>query len=66
MIQYEDLVRDLDYWETMLVATMMQRPIKTLIQTDEISEHQQRNLRSAVSKNLKLYSTVVCNGLLGC
>ena len=36
MIQYEDLVRDLDNWETLLVSTMMQRPIKTLIQSDEI------------------------------
>jgi hypothetical protein len=34
VIQHEDLLRDLDYWETMLVSSMMQRPIKTLVKDD--------------------------------
>ncbi len=48
MIQYDDLVRDLKYWETMLVSTMMQRPIKLLVPNDQIWEHQITNLKSAV------------------
>ena len=48
VIQYDDLVRDLKYWETMLVSTMMQRPIKLLVPNDQIWEHQVTNLKSAV------------------
>jgi Phosphatidate cytidylyltransferase, mitochondrial len=53
VVQHEDLIRDLDYWETMLVSSMMQRPIKTLVKNDEVWEHQMKNLKSAV-KNSKL------------
>jgi hypothetical protein len=31
VIQTDDLVRDLENWETMLVSTIMQRPIKTIL-----------------------------------
>lgn len=40
MIAHDDLLRDLSHWETMLVSTMMTRPIKTLIPNDEVWEHQ--------------------------
>eukprot|EP00347_Sterkiella_histriomuscorum_P021408 403334078 len=69
VIQYEDLVRDLSYWETMLVSSLMQRPIKTAINSDEIWEHQAKNLRSALAisaldikdgdKETKLYESIV-------
>ncbi len=49
MVQYDDMVRDLKYWETMLVSTMMQRPIKLLVPNDQIWEHQNINLKSAVN-----------------
>ena len=49
VISYEDIVRDLSYWETMLVSTMMQRPIKTVVNHDEIWEHQMNNLTSALA-----------------
>jgi hypothetical protein len=29
-----DLVRDLKYWETLMVSSMMQRPFKNIINTD--------------------------------
>jgi hypothetical protein len=50
VIQYEDVVRDLNHWETMLVSTMMQRPIKTIVKHDQIWENQMKNLKSAVRK----------------
>ena len=34
IIGVNDLVRDLKYWETLLVSSMMQRPIKKLIDSD--------------------------------
>jgi len=49
VISFENLCRDLSYWETMLVSTMMQRPIKTIVKNEVIWEHQAKNLRSAVS-----------------
>lgn len=49
VISYENLVRDLDLWETMLVSTMMQRPIKTIVKNDEIWQHQMKNLKSALA-----------------
>ena len=48
VISYENLARDLEHWETMLVSTMMQRPIKTIVKNEEIWAHQMRNLKSAV------------------
>ena len=48
VIQYENLTRDLSTWETMLVSTMMQRPIKTIVKNEEVWEHQMKNLKSAV------------------
>ena len=51
VIQTDDLVRDLENWETMLVSTIMQRPIKTILQNEEVmAKHQQNNLKSAVRK----------------
>jgi|LauGreDrversion4_2_1035121.scaffolds.fasta_scaffold72922_1 hypothetical protein len=55
VIQYDDIVRDLKHWETMLVSTLMQRPIKTIVKNDEVWEHQMRNLKSAVSPSYKIY-----------
>jgi Phosphatidate cytidylyltransferase, mitochondrial len=49
VISYEDIVRDLTHWETMLVSTMMQRPIKTIVKNDEIWEYQMKNLKSALA-----------------
>ena len=49
VISYENLCRDLDTWETMLVSTMMQRPIKTIVKNEQVWEHQAKNLKSAVS-----------------
>jgi hypothetical protein len=42
-------VRDLKYWETLLVSSMMQRPIKRIIDTPEIGPLQQKNLESALA-----------------
>jgi translocator assembly and maintenance protein 41 len=49
VIGYEDLVRDLCHWETLLVAQMMQRPIKTIVNSPQVWEHQVRNLKSALA-----------------
>lgn len=49
VISYENLIRDLCHWETMLVSSMMQRPIKTIVKHDEVWEYQMKNLKSAVS-----------------
>lgn len=47
------MVRDLRYWETLLASSMLQRPVKMLIDDDpglEIwSRLQPRNLRSALA-----------------
>lgn len=34
VIQENDLERDLQHWESMLVSSMMQRPIKVIHQND--------------------------------
>lgn len=39
VISYENLQRDLEHWETMLVSTMMQRPIKTIVKNEQIWEY---------------------------
>ena len=57
MIQHEDLLRDLQHWETLLVSSMMQRPVKTIVNDDQVWDLQQQNLRSAVSFG--------ANGLVG-
>ena len=36
VISYENLARDLTLCETMLVSTMMQRPINTIVKNEEI------------------------------
>jgi hypothetical protein len=69
VIGYEDLVRDLRHWETLMVSQMMQRPIKTIVQNDAIWEHQAKNLRSALAlgalrtqpgqSEAKLYENIV-------
>jgi hypothetical protein len=53
IVNTSDLIRDLDYWETMMVSSMMQMPMKTLINSDPelgiMDVHQTRNLKSAVA-----------------
>ena len=49
VIGYEDLVRDLKYWETLMVSQMMQRPISTIVNCDAIWEYQDKNLKSALA-----------------
>lgn len=56
VIQYDDLVRDLTHWETMLVSTMMQRPIKTIVNNEQIWESQAKNLKSAVYRKLSKFN----------
>lgn len=34
IVHINDLVRDLKYWETLMVSSMMQRPISTIIECD--------------------------------
>ena len=60
MISFENLARDLTHWETMLVSTMMQRPIKTIVKNDEIWEHQMKNLKSAV-RSVNTLSYIACS-----
>ena len=51
IVQFDDMVRDLKYWETLLASSFMQRPHEVLTEgtttTDEMMEAQQRNLESA-------------------
>ena len=52
VIDLDDMLRDLQHWETMLSSTHMQRPFETLHkgdQYDEIMAKQKMNLASAVS-----------------
>ena len=56
VIGMQDLVRDLHYWETLLVSSMMQRPIKRIIDRDGVidkgqvwNNYQQKNLKSALA-----------------
>jgi len=56
IIGIQDLMRDLKYWETLLVSSMMQRPIWKIVDTDGIvnpskiwDNYQQRNLKSAMA-----------------
>jgi hypothetical protein len=56
VIHTEDLVRDLLYWETLLVSSMMQRPIRKIIDTEGIvkqgeiwGNYQRKNLKSALA-----------------
>ena len=49
-----DMIRDLKYWETLLVSCMMQRPIRCLIPSNEKelpiwTDFQVRNLRSGIA-----------------
>ena len=37
VIQYDDVVRDLRYWETLLSSSLMQRPYTNLLE-DKISD----------------------------
>ena len=54
MIGIHDLIRDLKYWETLLVSSMMQRPITRIISSNDgefpiWSNYQIRNLKSALA-----------------
>jgi hypothetical protein len=42
-------MRDLKLWETLMVSSMMQRPINTIIECDELMESKQKNLKSAIA-----------------
>ena len=54
VIGINDLARDLDHWETLLVSSMMHRPVKMLVNDqhenlDIWGELQQQNLESAIA-----------------
>ena len=52
IINLPDLIRDLEHWETLMVSSMMQRPIHTLIDDPELhiwDNYQQKNLKSALA-----------------
>jgi hypothetical protein len=52
------MIRDLKYWETLLVSSMMQRPIKKIIEeVPEIEQLQQKNLESALA-----FAALTCSG----
>jgi hypothetical protein len=71
VIEYDDMVRDMRLWETLLSASFMQRPHEILTEntTDEMLEAQERNLSSALafaaltvkpdSSEADLYETIV-------
>ena len=42
-------MRDLKYWETLLVSSMMLRPHKKVVDLPEIQEIQQKNLESGLA-----------------
>ncbi len=52
VIAIDDLLRDLQHWETLLASSFMQRPHEVLLQAeanqDQIDEMQRKNLTSAV------------------
>lgn len=53
MVAYEDLKRDLKYWESLVSSSFMMRPHSTLLGEDaELHECQQRNLNSALAFSL--------------
>lgn len=43
----KDLLRDLRYWETLCISSVMQRPHLILTPNDEVLERQTLNLKSA-------------------
>lgn len=50
VVQFDDMIRDLKYWETLLTSSFMQRPHEILTEgkmTDEMLEAQEKNLASA-------------------
>ena len=54
VIGINDLARDLEHWETLLVSSMMQRPVKMLVNEqhenlDIWGDLQQQNLESAIA-----------------
>ena len=38
IVDQRDLMRDLKYWETLCISSVMQRPHKILVENDEIME----------------------------
>ena len=53
VVAYEDLKRDLKYWESLISSSFMMRPHSTLLGEDaELQECQQRNLNSALAFSL--------------
>ena len=63
MIAIDDLVRDLQHWETLLASSFLQRPHEVLLQAkatqDQIEEMQMKNLTSAVSSSNLLRSVIL-------
>ena len=53
VIDIDDMLRDLEHWETLLTSSFMQRPHEVLIENGPplIEQHQQINLASAVSSS---------------
>ena len=61
VIAMDDLLRDLEHWETLLISSFMHRPFEVLESGstesyDELMEKQLLNLRSAVSYLLSCLS----------
>ena len=64
VIDIDDMLRDLEHWETLLTSSFMQRPHEILINGGpEIEEHQKINLVSAVSQiyNCRMARTLYPN-----
>lgn len=72
VVEYEDMLRDLNHWETLLTSSFMQRPHDVLCQPAEneaaLQEAQERNLASALAfaaltcesgEEADLYETIV-------
>lgn len=52
VIEVDDMIRDLEHWETLLVSSFMMRPHEILIKGDsydKIMEAQKHNLKSALA-----------------
>ena len=50
IVEYNDMLRDMNHWETLISSSLMQRPFKIITEdklTDQHIEAQDRNLASA-------------------
>ena len=60
VIALDDMLRDLQHWETLLVSSFMQRPFEIIEEgtkevSDQVLEAQMTNLTSAVSVDRSVY-----------